>query len=190
LLRWYWLLCFIVIQIDGNPKNQHSLLPIQLLCFCIAGCKFLSFVWVDTERYFCVCSSQLLLSLRLIPSINDHMSFYSHALLQELSRYLVRAIDSSRPYVHRPAPLTLAAQSTYLTSLASQLLVAIRTFVNLHPNIHTKSTPRNIVINLLLANLLSHGTINPGTSLPHYRTAPVFFLTGSYSDAFLKLQPL
>jgi hypothetical protein len=61
----------------------------------------------------------------------------------------------------RVCPLTPAAQSAYVTSLASQLIVAIRTFVNLHPNIHTNSTPPDIVINLLLANLLSQGTITP-----------------------------
>jgi hypothetical protein len=108
-----------------------------------------------------VCSSQLLLSLRLIPSVNDHMSFYSHALFQELSRDLARVINSSPLYIRRPAPLTPAAQSAYVTSLASQLLVVIRTFVTLHPNIHTNSTPPDIVINLLLADLLSHGTITP-----------------------------
>jgi hypothetical protein len=74
---------------------------------------------------------------------------------------LTRAVNSSPLYVCRPAPLTPAAQSAYVTSLASQLLVAIRTFVNLHPNIHIKSTPPGIVINLLLADLLSHGTITP-----------------------------
>jgi hypothetical protein len=75
------------------------------------------------------------------------MSIYSHALLQELSRDLARVIDSLLLYVFRPAPLTPAAQSAYVTSLASQLLVAIRTFVNLHPNIHTNSTPPDIGIN-------------------------------------------
>jgi hypothetical protein len=89
------------------------------------------------------------------------MSFYSHALLQELSRDLTRVIDSLPLYVRQPAPLTTAAQSACVTSLASQLLVAIRTFVNLHPNIHTNSTPPDIVIDLLLADLLSHGTIIP-----------------------------
>jgi hypothetical protein len=89
------------------------------------------------------------------------MSFYSHALFQELSRVLARVIDSSPLYIRRPAPLTPAAQSAYVTSLASQLLVVIRAFVTLHLNIHTNSTPPNIVINLLLADLLSHGTITP-----------------------------
>ncbi len=89
------------------------------------------------------------------------MSFYSHALFQELSRDLARVIDSSPLYIRRSAPLTPAAQSAYVTSLASQLLVAIRTFVTLHPNIHTNSTPPDVVINLLLADLLSHGTITP-----------------------------
>jgi hypothetical protein len=89
------------------------------------------------------------------------MSFYSHALFQELSRVLARVIDSSPLYIRRPAPLTPAAQNAYVTSLASQLLVVIRGFVTLHPNIHTNSTPPNIVINLLLADLLSHGTITP-----------------------------
>jgi hypothetical protein len=48
---------------------------------------------------------------------------------------------------------------TLLLSHHSFLLRSVRLLVNLHPNIHTNSTPPDIVINLLLADLLSQGTI-------------------------------
>jgi hypothetical protein len=50
-------------------------------------------------RYFRVCSTQLLVSLRLIPSVNDHMSIYSHALPQELCRNLTRCAIFDNPCV-------------------------------------------------------------------------------------------
>jgi hypothetical protein len=118
------------------------------------------------------------------------MSFYSHALLQELSCDWAKVVDYLPLYVRRPVPLTPAAQSAYVTSLASQLLVAIHTFVNLHLQYPYQLHPSRHSHQFIVGRLVESWNYHPGTSLPHYRTAHVFLSTGYYFDAFSKLQPI
>ncbi len=88
------------------------------------------------------------------------ISIYTDALLQELGTELTRVIHSSPLNFARSEPLTPVFQSTYESGLAEQLIVAIRIFVQLHPTLYTNNTPPNIVVNTLLLNLLTQGTLS------------------------------
>jgi hypothetical protein len=81
-------------------------------------------------------------------------------LLQELGNNLTRVIRSLLLHVAWSDLLTPAAHSAYVTSLAEQLLLSIRTFVNLHPRSHINTTHPNVVINTLLLYLLTQRTIS------------------------------
>jgi hypothetical protein len=83
------------------------------------------------------------------------MPVYNRALFQELCNQLTVVMQYSPLNAAGRDPLDATAVTYYKNSLAEQLFVTIRTFVNVHPTAASTNKPHGVI------NLVDQGTINP-----------------------------